>query len=65
MSVKEIETAITRLSPEELRQLARWFDDHYAQVWEDQIAEDARAGRLDSLVEQADRDFDAGRFKPI
>jgi hypothetical protein len=61
MSIKEIESAIARLSPEDLAQLFAWLDQHYADAWDRQIEQDARAGRLDALVDEARRDFDAGR----
>ena len=61
MSIKAIESAIARLSPEDLAQLFAWLDQHYADAWDRQIEQDARAGRLDALVDEARRDFDAGR----
>ncbi|HEX8129254.1 MAG TPA: hypothetical protein VF527_09150, partial [Pyrinomonadaceae bacterium] len=32
-----------------------------AQMWDEQIERDVKDGRLDALLEQADRDFDSGR----
>ncbi|MDX6269678.1 MAG: hypothetical protein QOD28_901 [Acidobacteriota bacterium] len=65
MDVKEIETAIAQLPPEKVAELAEWFAEFQAQVWDEQIAEDVKEGRLDSLIEQAERDFEAGRCEPL
>ena len=44
--VAEIQQAITRFSPAEQRQLARWFEEALEDVWDAQIEEDIKAGRL-------------------
>lgn len=53
MSITEIEQAITELSPEELARFREWFEEYYAQVWDKQIEEDAKSGRLDKLIAEA------------
>ena len=58
MDIKEIESAIARLPPSELAELARWFEEYHARVWDGQIEQDLKAGRLDELIEQAEQDFD-------
>jgi hypothetical protein len=65
MTVKDLESAIARLSPAELAELSTWFDEHQADVWDRQIADDARSGKLDSLMQQAKQEFRAGRCKPL
>jgi DNA-binding PadR family transcriptional regulator len=65
MSITEIEQAITELSPEELARFREWFDEYYAQVWDKQIEEDAKAGRLDKLISEADEEYNAGLSKPL
>ena len=65
MDVKEIETAISRLTPDEVAELARWFEEFQAQVWDEQIAGDVKDGRLDALLEQVERDFESGRCEPL
>jgi hypothetical protein len=65
MSITEIEQAITELSPEELARLREWFDEYYAEVWDKQIEQDAKSGRLDKLIAEADEDYDAGLSKPL
>ena len=63
--VAEIQQAITRLSPAEQRQLARWFEEALEDAWDAQIEEDIKAGRLNDLVAQAEADIAAGRVKPL
>jgi hypothetical protein len=65
MSITEIEQAITELSPEELARLREWFDEYYAEVWDKQIEEDAKSGRLDKLIAEADDEYDAGLSNPL
>ena len=50
MSVKEIESAISQLSPRELVELISWLGEHHAQVWDKAIEEDLESGRLDSVL---------------
>jgi hypothetical protein len=60
-TVQEIESAITRLSREELSALRAWFSDFDAAVWDKQFEEDAEVGRLDALADEALRDVREGR----
>jgi hypothetical protein len=60
MTVKDLETAISRLSHAELAEFAAWFAEYEATAWDRQIAEDARAGRLDSSMREADDEYRAG-----
>ena len=61
MSVEELETAVSQLSPEELARFVEWFEAYRAEEWDRQIEADALAGRLDAAAKQADADFEAGR----
>lgn len=57
MDVKEIEKAIVNLPPTEIAELAKWFEEFHAQVWDEQIERDLKAGRLNSLFEEAKETF--------
>jgi len=57
--------AIKKLPREEFWKLAKWFDDTRSEEWDREIEEDAVSGKLDRLFEEADRDFDAGRCRPL
>jgi len=65
MTIQEIEQAITELDPDELARLREWFDEYYAQVWDEQIEQDAASGRLDKLIAEVDEEYNAGLSKPL
>jgi hypothetical protein len=54
MGIKEIESAIAQLPPTELAELAKWFEEFQAQVWDEQLERDVKAGRLDGLIEEVE-----------
>ncbi|MEM1213095.1 MAG: hypothetical protein AAGI68_12455 [Planctomycetota bacterium] len=64
MTVREIQDAFLKLSPEEQGELGAWFAERQAEAWDRQIEDDAKAGRLDHLIEEALADHAAGRSKP-
>ena len=47
MSVQEIETAIQKLTPQEIKAVAQWLDEYREEMWDRQIEADAKAGKLD------------------
>lgn len=65
MSVSELEKAISELPAEQLSQFAHWFEEYMADQWDRQIEQDAQSGKLDHLAAKADKDFEAGRCKPL
>lgn len=65
MSVKDIESAIAQLPQSELAEFTAWFEEFLAQAWDRQIEEDVRAGRLHGLLQQAEREFEAGESRPV
>jgi len=60
-SIKDIEIAVSKLSPEELSAFRNWFAEFDAEAWDQQLEADVAAGRLDSLAEEALRDAREGR----
>jgi hypothetical protein len=60
VSVKEVESAIAQLSPKELAELMAWLEEYHAQIWDKQIEEDLEAGRLDALLAEVDKEYEAG-----
>ena len=64
-TVQEIETAIQKLKPQEIHEVADWLQELREELWDKQIDADAKAGRLDKLMEEAKQDFLAGRCKPL
>jgi hypothetical protein len=65
MDIKEIESAIAQLPSSELAELAKWFEEFHAQVWDEQLEQDVKAGRLDGLLKQAEQDFEQGQCEPL
>jgi hypothetical protein len=64
-TVQEIETAIQKLKPQEIHEVADWLQELREELWDKQIDADAKAGRLDKLKEEAKQDYLAGRCKPL
>jgi hypothetical protein len=60
-TVLEIESAISKLSRDELSKLRDWFKEFDAEAWDKQFEEDVKAGRLDALADEALRDLREGR----
>lgn len=60
-TVKEIKKTVEHLSPEGLSQFRKWFEEFKAAAWDQQIEADAKAGRLDMLVNEARSDYKAGK----
>ena len=65
MSVSEIEAAISELSPEDLSQLMTWLEDYHARVWDTQIEGDLESGRLDAVLAEVDKEYEAGLAEPL
>ena len=64
-SVKEIESAVSRLSRQKLARFRSWFADFDADAWDRQFEADADGGRLDALGDEALRDLDEGRCRDL
>lgn len=65
MNVEEIEAAITRLSAEDLAELARWLAEYRARAWDEEIEADLEAGRLDAVLAEVEAEYKAGLAKPL
>ena len=63
--VENIEREIQRLTPSELEAFRRWFREYDSDEWDRQIEEDARAGKLDKLAEEALVAHRAGKSKEL
>lgn len=51
--LKEIEKAVSQLSPSELEEFRLWFSEFDAQAWERQFEKDVSQGKLDHLAKKA------------
>ncbi len=66
MSLVEIKSAVDKLSPEELAELAAFIRDRDSAVWDRQIDADFAAdGRLRSVLEEIRADVRAGRVEEL
>jgi len=64
-TVAAISGAVRRLPKRELARFRKWFAEYDAAVWDRQLSADSRAGKLDRLIRDAQRDHRAGRTKPL
>jgi hypothetical protein len=63
--VQRIERDVRGLSPEELAEFRDWFLEFAWDAWDRQLEDDVRAGKLDSLADEALREHAAGKTKPL
>jgi hypothetical protein len=61
--VERIKRSVSQLSTDELAELRRWFIEYDAERWDEQIENDARAGKLDALAQTAIQQFKAGECR--
>jgi len=60
-TVQEIEEAIVKLKPREIRAVAEWLDELREEMWDRQIEADAKSGKLDKRIKKAKADYRAGK----
>jgi len=60
-NIQEIESAVQKLTPQELVAFRTWFAEFDGDAWDRQFEQDVHAGRLDWLAEEARRDLREGR----
>ena len=63
--VENIEQEIRALTPSELAAFRQWFLEFDGQIWDRQIEEDIRAGKLDKLADEALATHRAGKSTEI
>ena len=64
-TLTEIEAAIEQLPPQKFRELRQWIAERDWREWDDQIATDMAAGKLDALREKVRQDYDAGKCSDL
>jgi hypothetical protein len=55
MSLSELKSAVDKLSPKELTELAAFIRERDNAEWDRQMDEDAASGKLDFLFEEAEK----------
>lgn len=59
--IEFIEKEVSQLSLSELGAFREWFFEFDAEAWDKQIELDAKSGKLNSLAENALKDFQSGK----
>lgn len=54
-TVENIKKAVAKLTPEQLAKFRTWFEEYDAQLFDERIERDAKAGKLDKFAEEAIR----------
>ncbi len=65
MRAKEIETAITKLTTQDVEKLAVWLANYRNREWDEQIGRDLDEGRLDNFLKTAEAEYQAGNTRPL
>jgi len=63
VSLAEIKSAVRDLPPKELAELAAFIAEQDNIAWDKQMDEDSASGKLDFLIEQADRAEATGELR--
>lgn len=64
-TVQEIQTAIESLPQKEYMRLMKWIEQREEERWDEQIAQDSEAGKLDFLIEEALAEKNAGKLRSL
>jgi hypothetical protein len=59
-TIEQIETAIAKLSREEMARLRAWFDELEEQRFDEAIESSVKAGKLDKLIAEVQANIKAG-----
>lgn len=63
--IEQLEQRIERLPPQDLAKFRAWFAEFDARVWDAQIEVDAKAGKLNGLINEALADYKAGKAREL
>jgi hypothetical protein len=63
--VEHIEQQIRELTAGEFSELRDWVLEQDWKAWDVQIEADARAGKLDKVIAEAQADYATGRTRPL
>ena len=61
----DVESAIKRLPEGEVRNLAKWLQEHLDEMWDRQIEADLASGILDRLIAQVEEDIAANNVRDL
>ncbi|MBW6423098.1 hypothetical protein KX729_16690 [Rhizobium sp. XQZ8] len=63
--LEQIEKSVSELAPKEFEAFSAWFEEFQAARWDERIAADSGAGKLDALADKALADFRAGKTRSL
>lgn len=63
--LEQLEQQIKLLSRADLAAFREWFLEYDEQIWDQQIAEDSRSGRLNAFVEEARAAYQRGDLRDL
>lgn len=63
--IQKIEQEVSSLLPQELAEFRAWFEKFDAEIWDMQLEQDVKAGKVDALANTAMSDFKNGKYKKI
>jgi hypothetical protein len=63
--IDDIKTSLEQLSVAEQREMMEWFAELRERMFDEAIERDAKAGKLDWLMEEAMEEHRAGRTTPL
>jgi len=64
-TIERIQREIENLPPEDYAQLRQWFANRDWNYWDDQIASNSEAGKLDFLLEEAADEKKAKKLREL
>ena len=64
-NLEDLEKAVAELPVDQLARFRAWFEEFEAAHFDKKIEQDAAAGRLDRLAEEALSEFRAGRAREL
>jgi hypothetical protein len=65
LTASQIEDQVKQLEPGQFKLFSDWFEEYRADLWDRQIEEDARAGRLDHLRNRAAKALQSELCTPL
>jgi hypothetical protein len=65
MTIEDLAKAVAKLPPDQLAEFRVWFEEFESARFDQRIEQDAKAGKLDQLADQAIEDFRKGRARKI
>lgn len=63
--LEKIEQDIATLAPADVRKLADWLEEYKSDLWDRQMEDDAKSGRLDKFAARALTAHKAGKSTPL